>query len=251
MSKQSDNALALVVAALAALLFWPRESQASFSPSPTPSPPLDPLPDPGTGSSPDDSEYSADWPVPDLLPPDGGLFPIPDIVITDEGDDMLRMNALLYAIRRAEHSANDVAAGLEYFTFYGQTYFSNTADHPVLTGEKAGIRLPDKYCLAAGLQPGCVSTAAGAYQINLPTWQRVRVKGPRLNDFSPASQDEAAIRLIKEKRADLLINAGRVQEAFFALSPIWASLPYSNSGQPKRTLPEMMAFYDEGIDRLV
>jgi lysozyme len=158
-----------------------------------------------------------------------------------------QLAALLYAIRRSEHSASDVASGADYFTFYGGVRFAGTSDHPALTGEMQGTPLPDSYCLAAGMQPGCVSTAAGAYQINLPTWRRIRVRNPFIFDFSPASQDEAAVRLITERGADRLLAQGLVDQAIYRLSPVWASLPRSQSGQPQRAIADVLAFYDEGL----
>lgn len=160
------------------------------------------------------------------------------------------LKALLYAIRTAEHGAwvND---GLRYFRFYGGSGFSGTLDHPVATGEKTGVKLPDHYCRGAGLSPGCVSTAAGAYQIILPTWRRYRASGrwgPRLNDFSVASQDEAARRILQDIGAIALLNAGNIEGAITRAGSQWASLPGSTSGQPKKSMEWVMAHYQDGLD---
>lgn len=214
----------LALVALAAFVFWARNAQA------------EPLPDDAY-----EFDFSAVWNDWDWT------GPIPDPVVSYTEDE--DMQALLYAIRRAEHFPGRVATGEDYRTFYGNTLFDSFADHPVLTGEKVGIRLPDEWCRAAGYGPGCVSTAAGAYQITVPTWRRIRVREPYLLDFSPASQDEAAMRLIRERGADRLIRAGRIADAFYALAPVWASLPRSTSNQPQKSIDAMLAYYSEGLAR--
>lgn len=159
------------------------------------------------------------------------------------------LRALLYAIRTAEHGVwtDD---GLRYFRFYGGSGFAGVADHPVATGEKRGVPLPDKYCRGAGLAPGCVSTAAGAYQIILPTWRRVREAGrwgPRLDDFGVASQDEAARRILGESGALAQLDAGNVEGAILRAGIRWASLPGSTSGQPQRSMETVLAWFEEGL----
>lgn len=164
-------------------------------------------------------------------------------------EDMAQSNlqAFLYAIRSAEHNAADVASGEDYRTFYGGSRFSDMSDHPVITGEKKGVRLTPAQCRAAGFPGGvCVSTAAGAYQIIRPTWQRVRELYPRLADFSPASQDEAARRILAEIGAERLLRQGRIEEAIARASKQWASLPGSLAGQPTRSLQWVMARFRDG-----
>jgi hypothetical protein len=85
--------------------------------------------------------------------------------------------AMLTAIRFAEHNDNDVKQGRDYFTFYSGLRFEGTRDHPAITGERQPVRLPERYCRAAGFKGACYSTAAGAYQINVPTWRDFRKAG--------------------------------------------------------------------------
>lgn len=82
---------------------------------------------------------------------------------------------------------------------------------------------------------GKVSTAAGRYQINLPSWLD-GVRAMRLSDFTGYSQDDWAIWKIKCLGAMELVNAGRIAEALLTpVRHIWASLPGSNaSGQPQK-----------------
>jgi hypothetical protein len=66
------------------------------------------------------------------------------------------LSAFLFMIRATEHVyPRDVLNDAAYSIFYGGSKFSNFSDHPVLTGEKKGVPLPDNFCRAAGLKPGC------------------------------------------------------------------------------------------------
>lgn len=79
------------------------------------------------------------------------------------------------------------------------------------------------------------TTAAGRYQIIFPTWVRVQAK-LELPDFSPLSQDLAAIELTTARDALIDVQLGDLQSAIDKCSAEWASLPSSKYPQPKRTL---------------
>lgn len=215
----SSAVLAISAALAAVLLLWPRRSEAAFSY------PENPLP------STDDFYINVDsmeW----------GNAP----VIND-------LAGFLWAIRNSEHLRANVLSGNDYGTFFGGSRFYSFADHPVITGEKVGVKLSDAMCRAAGFSPGCVSTAAGAYQIIRPTWERVRAAGawgPRLDDFGPASQDEAARRLLIETGALARLDAGDLPGALVRASTQWASLPGSKAEQPQRGVDQFTAFFNEG-----
>lgn len=74
------------------------------------------------------------------------------------------------------------------------------------------------------------STASGAYQMLLATWNRLKSK-LGLADFSPASQDRAALELLREAGALSSVDAGDPVAAAHAASGVWASLPGSPYGQ--------------------
>lgn len=163
---------------------------------------------------------------------------LPDYESTQsmEPADDPQIAAFLYAIRCSEHSAADVASGRDYQTFYSGLRFTDMSDHPVITGELKGVRLPDAMCAAVGLGPGCVSTAAGAYQMIRPTWAKYRAQSPRLPDFSPRSQDIAAARVLQAIGVQRLLYAGDVQGAIMKASSQWASLPGSTAKQGGRSM---------------
>jgi muramidase (phage lysozyme) len=79
------------------------------------------------------------------------------------------------------------------------------------------------------------TTAAGAYQITATTFDRLNKEFPhRWSDFSTKTQDEMAAELIHEAHAFADADAGRLQKALDKCANIWASLPASRYGQPKR-----------------
>lgn len=157
------------------------------------------------------------------------------------------ISAFLYMIRASEHVfPRDVIDDDAYYIFYGGRKFRNLSDHPVITGEMQPVKLPDSLCINAGLKRGCVSTAAGAYQIIRPTWIRVRDK-LRLPDFSPESQDKAAIELLRESGALDDILANDIESAIKKAARIWASLPGNNYKQTPKSLAYALDRYNEGL----
>lgn len=126
-----------------------------------------------------------------------------------------------------------------YRVCYGYRHvISSFADHPAVTGEWRGESL-------ASLGPsyvGKVSTAAGRYQIIRPTWLEAQ-RALGLRDFSPASQDAAALYLIRRRGALDAVEAGRVADAIALCRPEWASLPGAGYGQPERRMADLVAAY--------
>ncbi len=86
------------------------------------------------------------------------------------------------------------------------------------------------------------STAAGAYQILYRTWQAVHA-ALQLPDFSPQSQDRAAIELIRRRGALEDVLAGRFSDAIYKCRKEWASLPGAGYGQRERDLQLLAQVY--------
>lgn len=121
------------------------------------------------------------------------------------------VQAMLRVIRRGEGTAD--ANG--YRRIFGGGLFDSFADHPRQKVSRSGY----------------VSTAAGAYQFTVSTWDETRrVMG--LADFSPESQDIAAVGRIMARGALDDVRAGRFSLALRKLGREWASLPGSPYGQP-------------------
>lgn len=112
------------------------------------------------------------------------------------------------------------------------------SDHPAITREWMGEKLPDAICKAAGHKPGCVSTAAGRYQLIRPTWLRCK-RALGLLDFSAASQDAAAVYLLRQRGAIEDVQRGRVADAVAKCRAEWASLPGAGYGQPEREIASL------------
>lgn len=152
------------------------------------------------------------------------------------------VSAFLMMIRQAEGTAGANGYAICYGYRHTITDFSN---HPAITGEWTGERLSDTMCINAGLSPGCVSTAAGAYQITKTTWGELRRRTSGLTDFSPANQDIAATRLIDWAGALSLVQAGNINAAIPKCSGRWASLPGNNYQQGAKSLSQLLTWYQQ------
>lgn len=152
--------------------------------------------------------------------------------------------AFLAMIKQSEGTA---ARGDPYRVCYAYAHtIQSFSDHPAITGEWRGEPLSAAMCAGAGLGPGCVSTAAGAFQIIKPTWVNLKKK-LGLRDFSPESQDAAAIELLRQRGALAYVEQGRFAEAVNAARKEWASLTGAGYGQGERSLPWLQArFTDAG-----
>jgi len=78
----------------------------------------------------------------------------------------------------------------------------------------------------------------------LNTWDRIKAK-LNLPDFSPESQDRAAVEIFSQFGALADIQAGRVLEAARKLRSQWASLPGAGYGQGERNQSYVLAKYAE------
>lgn len=142
-------------------------------------------------------------------------------------------------------SEGTAGRGDGYRICYGYRHtIRDLSDHPAVTGEWKGEKLSDAMCKGAGLGPGCVSTAAGRYQLIRPTWLACK-RALGLPDFSPTSQDAAAVYLIRQRGAIDDVRAGRVAEAVDKCRREWASLPGAGYGQGERKLSQLVAAYQD------
>jgi lysozyme len=152
------------------------------------------------------------------------------------------MRAFLWMIRTAEGTAG--ANG--YRTMFGGRLFDSYADHP---------RQAKQFTNGAGQK--LWTSAAGAYQFmaispipggstRVNTWDRLQSR-LGLSDFSPESQDAAAVELIREAGALGDVRAGRFDEAVTKVRNIWASLPGAGYAQPEKSLESLrLAFLNAG-----
>lgn len=152
-------------------------------------------------------------------------------------------------LRMLQASEGTLNAG-GYAALYGSTpsrprTFDSFADHPRIATR---ISLTDtRYTSAAGAyQFMAVSPIPGGGMTRVNTWDRLKSR-LGLPDFSPASQDAAALELIRECGALADVDAGRVLDAARKCRAQWASLPGANyAGQGMRSPDYLVAAFRDG-----
>lgn len=192
--------------------------------------------------TPEAAEASTSYSWGEILNPFGAIATGVNQYQTGAAMEQTNVQAFLALIRYAEGTERN---GLDpYRVCYGYSHtIQDLSDHPAVTGEWRGQRLPDAMCRGAGFGPGCVSTAAGAYQFISSTWAGCK-KALRLPDFGQESQDLAAIYLIRQRGALDDVEQGRITEALNKCRREWASLPGAGYGQPERKAAELIAVYE-------
>lgn len=132
------------------------------------------------------------------------------------------VQAMLRVIRTGEGTADNGG----YSRLFGGGTFSGYADHPRQSITKWGI----------------TSTAAGAYQFLSSSWDETK-RTMGLVDFSPASQDLAAVGRLAARGALDDVLAGRFTSAIKKINKEWASLPGSPYGQRTLQFSAALAIY--------
>jgi muramidase (phage lysozyme) len=140
-------------------------------------------------------------------------------------DAAANLAAFLALIRQVESNDN-------YGALVGGGTFDDFSDHPAALGWP-GIRRSDD---------GRLTTAAGAYQITRTTWSDVSQR-LRLPDFTPASQDAAAVELIRRRGALPYVEAGKFDQALARLVNEWEAFKLIVAGAYPVTLAEARAIY--------
>ncbi len=140
------------------------------------------------------------------------------------------MRAFLDVIAFAE-GTND-----SYNYIFSFVTFSSFLDHP-------------RRLICGG---GYCSDAAGRYQIKSTTWDDVR-RELRLYDFSPLSQDLAAVQLIKWRGGyddvERIDGPNSFSNALYTVRYEWASLPHSPYGQPIKSVGQLWEKYKQYRER--
>ena len=150
--------------------------------------------------------------------------------------DEARVRAFMRMIRVGEGTVGEVG----YETLFGRKsfikdYHKSFSDHPNITITRGPLK----------------SSAAGAYQIMGYTWNDPKMLSYRkkygIGDFSPKSQDEFCVLILKYKRKGALelIIDGDIDGALDILSYEWASLPPARYPQPTKSKSEVMSLYNK------
>ncbi|MFA7278961.1 MAG: glycoside hydrolase family 104 protein [Sterolibacterium sp.] len=146
-----------------------------------------------------------------------------------DASDNTNVRAFLKMLRHGEGTTDEDG----YRRMFGGKLFDSFADHP---------RQPQTATFRGGKT--LTSSAAGAYQFLTRTWDGL-VKQYGFSDFSPQSQDLAAVALIKGRKALDDVIAGRFDAAVQKCNKEWASLPGSPYGQPTTTLQKARQLYTD------
>ncbi len=154
-----------------------------------------------------------------------------EYAMPDNEQQQRNLAAFLLVIRYCEGTADSSGEG--YRALFGWSpgngiTFSDFSKHPNIA----------KYWTNPATGQKIKTTAAGAYQINYPTYQDFGG-----GDFSPDSQDAMATRIIARAGALEDVYAGRLQVAVNKLGGRWASLPSSTAGQPTRSFAFCLATF--------
>lgn len=151
------------------------------------------------------------------------------------------LRAFLMTIRYAE--GTDGPDG--YRTMFGGRLFEDYSDHPrrpMQFRNKANQLL---WTSAAGAyQFMAVSRIPGGGMTKVDTWDRLQ-KALKLPDFSPESQDKAAIKLIDDDGALRDVEEGRFEAAINKCRGTWASLPGAGYAQPEKKIESLKKKYLE------
>lgn len=91
------------------------------------------------------------------------------------------------------------------------------------------------------------TTAAGAYQFLYSTWQNAIKKLGVTDYMSAENQDQAALQLISDRGALSDVDQGNIESAINKVSYEWASLPPGRYSQNYRSLPDLIAVYNNEL----
>lgn len=139
------------------------------------------------------------------------------------------LRAFLLLVRWCEGTSDENG----YRALYGHRkdkpkLFSNFDDHPRIFFDT----------------PWGKTSAAGAFQMLAATFDDAAA-ALGLTDFSPESQDQAAVWLVKRRGALHAVEQGDLDNAVHLCNKEWASLPGSPYGQPTRTMAECRKVFEQ------
>jgi len=117
-----------------------------------------------------------------------------------------------------------------YRTMFTGRTFDGFSDHPRIRNRGGGY----------------TSDAAGRYQFLARTWDGLTQRYG-YTDFSPETQDRAAIRLIEQRGALAAVDNGDFETAVTRVNQEWASMPGSPYGQPVKTMAELRQVYEQRL----
>lgn len=120
-----------------------------------------------------------------------------------------------------------------YRKWIGHKLFTSYDKHP---GRRYDIKLRDK-------KTGKIyhPSAAGAYQFLLATYLDFQTRKGLFPDFTPPSQDQAAVAYLKDLEAIGAICKGDLNKAYRLTCGTWSSIPGGQDAADKRDSPTTRA----------
>jgi muramidase (phage lysozyme) len=166
-----------------------------------------------------------------------GLLEKVGVLKVHEIDAPANLKAILLTIRKCEGTAGKDG----YRTMFTGKLFTSYASHPNQVFTSGGLRSN-----AAGAYQFMKAKSGGSPPYGFPdTWGDC-VKALGLTDFTPDSQDKAAIYLIKRRKAFDDVLAGRIDSVMEKLSYEWASIPpFRYPGQGSMTKEKFRQFFKD------
>ena len=149
------------------------------------------------------------------------MQPSPGIMAVQQALRSAYVQAFLHVVRKGE--AGD--APDDYTIINGGNHFTSFAQHP--------------YAGLSTLQGG---KAAGAYQFIPSTWAEEQ-RDLSLPDFSPASQDLAAVDRIFKRGAMPALAAGSFEQTVALCRDEWTSLPGASENNPNWNMAKAKAYF--------
>jgi muramidase (phage lysozyme) len=123
--------------------------------------------------------------------------------------------------------------------------FAEGADYNTMVRGKGSFRITDftrHPNVLVEVNARLKSTAAGRYQFLFSTWTELR-----MSDFTPSSQDLAAVKLFKRRKMLKPLLNGDIATAIRNGNKEWASLPGSPYGQPTHKIGELTEYYQQRV----
>jgi muramidase (phage lysozyme) len=138
------------------------------------------------------------------------------------------MQAFLDMIAVSEGTSSIRGSQDGYNVLVGGKLFPSYADHP-----RQRVLIPSLKLW---------STAAGRYQVLARYFDSYK-KLLHLPDFSPMSQDQIALQMIREQKATLDVENGDLAKAISKCRNLWASFPGAGYKQHEQKLDMLSSVY--------
>ncbi|MGK7923960.1 MAG: peptidoglycan DD-metalloendopeptidase family protein [Spirulina sp.] len=173
---------------------------------------------------------------------DGLLNGLSDYQIQKACIYVARIRAFLDVISWAE-TGSIGEASYTVIVFKGGNRIKNFSTHPFVGG---GWKANQNCAFIKRAGKRICSSASGRYQI-MDFNYRSLTKNRIIRDFTPASQDKAAIYYLQQKGVLKDIAFGNFERAACKVGGHWASFPCNNYKQPQKKIQQLRYIFDRQV----